>query len=90
MNEVSVLVGLLMPVAIEVVKQKRFPNYVNAAIVVISCLVAGAVQVYLSGKLLEMTTVLRAGVLILIAAVAAYKAYWQNVLGDSLYNLTNI
>ena len=89
-NDLSLVIGLILPPLIEIVKQRRFADWVNALLVVLSCSLVALAQLYVQGTPILVASYMHALALIFVAAVGAYKLYWQPVLGDKLYDLTNV
>lgn len=89
-NEIAFLIGILLPPIIEIVKQKRFAAWANALIVIASCLGVAAFQLWARGTLIDVANYSQAAIIITVAAIAAYRLYWQPVLGDKLMTVTSV
>jgi hypothetical protein len=84
-------------VLIQIVKQRRWSDGFNAAVIVGFCIGVGGLQAYADKLLLnvQMTwiSLTQAAIVIGTAAVAAYNSFWKPQLGDfmkRLYGATSI
>jgi hypothetical protein len=87
-TDLSLFIGFFMPLFIEVVKQGRFPDWVNGLIVILSCVAAGFFQVYFTGQLANTTSYIQAIAIILPVAILSYKQFWQSTLGGDSETFT--
>jgi len=84
------IIGVLLPPIIEIVKQKRFEGWINGLIVIATCLVIALATIWARGTPISVENYAQAAIIITVAAIAAYRLYWQPVLGDKLMIATSI
>lgn len=84
------IIGVLLPPLIEIVKQARFAKWINAVIVIASCLAVALGTIWARGTPINVENYAQAAIIITVAAIAAYRLYWQPVLGDKLMIATSI
>lgn len=73
----SALVGSALPLLIAVIQQPTFSKPMRTLVAVVTCLVAGAVQAFLDGKLADGKSVTAMTMIIVVSAMTFYKSVWK-------------
>lgn len=89
-NTLSLLIGIFLPILIEIVKQGKMPPWANGLIVLVSSVVFGGFQALIAGQLDTPQSYLQAVIIILAAAVVAYNQFWKPVLGGTAEDPTKL
>lgn len=74
--ELSAVIGSLLPMAVAVVNQPRWPAWGRAAATAVLCVVAGGVSAAAAGELTGKSWLQAAGV-VFAAALLTYHAWWK-------------
>jgi len=87
---IAAIVGLLMPIIITIVKQAGFSRTANFAIAVASCVIAGGLTAWATGKLTPANIVGDIAI-VLTASQAIYASFWKDSGVESKLNdLTSV
>ena len=73
---ISLIVGIVMPLIITIIKQAGLERWVNFAITIIVCAIAGGLTAWACGRL-DPANVLGSIAAVFAASQAVYAAYWK-------------
>jgi hypothetical protein len=86
----ALVCGFFLPLGIAVVEQAKWSNTVRAIVAFVMCAAAGAVTAAVGGELTGKTWI-STSLIVLIAAIATYHAWWKKTgIAPKVENLTNI
>ena len=72
----SLIVGFLLPPALALVMQSKWPTQFQAIVAFVACAVAGAGTAYFQGDLTGRRWV-ESGLVVLVASIATYHGFWK-------------
>lgn len=84
----SLIVGFLLPPALAIVQQSKWPDSVRAIVAFIACAVAGAVTAYLQGDL-NLERWVESALVVLVTAIATYKGFWKPTVAPAIESATS-
>lgn len=73
---IGLIIGIVMPLVITIVKQAGLERWVNLAITIIVCAIAGGLTAWACGQL-DPANVLGSTAAVFAASQAVYAAYWK-------------
>lgn len=72
----SLVVGFLLPPALAIVMQTKWPTQFQAIVAFVACAIAGAGVAYFQGDLTGKRWV-EAALTVLVASIATYHGFWK-------------
>jgi hypothetical protein len=75
---IELVVAFLAPLAVSVVKQAGWPDWVNGAIALIVYVVAGVLAVAVQGQPIDANNIVPTVTLFTTVGTVAYQAFWSH------------